>query len=98
MKNHLRDYKNLNEIENTTDFNKEKIKNKAHHPNAIMNEIFKKNKELYDLKLISGELYITIDNETKIFNEIIGACERIKKTPIPYSYNIFIKKFIFVTH
>ena len=96
LKNHLRDHNNLDEIENTTNFKKEKKQDKAHLPNAIMNEIFKKNKELYDQKLISGELYITIDNETKIFTEIIGACERIKKTPIPYSYNIFIKKFIFV--
>lgn len=30
------------------------------------------------------------------FTDICGACERIKKTPIPYNYNIFIKKFIFV--
>lgn len=29
------------------------------------------------------------------FTDICGACERIKKTPIPYTYNIFIKKFIF---
>lgn len=28
--------------------------------------------------------------------DIIGACERIKKTPIPYSYSAFIKKFIFI--
>ena len=26
----------------------------------------------------------------------LGACERIKNTPIPYSYSIFIKKFIFI--
>jgi putative membrane protein len=26
---------------------------------------------------------------------ICGACERIKNTPIPYSYSAFIKKFIF---
>jgi putative membrane protein len=26
----------------------------------------------------------------------LGACERIKKTPIPFSYSLFIKKFIFI--
>jgi putative membrane protein len=30
------------------------------------------------------------------FTDICGACERIKRTPIPYTYNIFIKKFVFV--
>ncbi|HCY89477.1 MAG TPA: hypothetical protein DHV17_04380, partial [Chitinophagaceae bacterium] len=28
--------------------------------------------------------------------DICGACERIKNTPIPYSYSAFIKKFIFI--
>ena len=27
--------------------------------------------------------------------DICGACERIKNTPLPYSYSAFIKKFIF---
>jgi putative membrane protein len=26
----------------------------------------------------------------------LGACERIKNTPIPFSYSLFIKKFIFI--
>jgi len=29
------------------------------------------------------------------FTDICGACERIKNTPIPFSYSVFIKKFIF---
>ncbi|MFN5744618.1 MAG: bestrophin family protein [Methylococcaceae bacterium] len=39
-------------------------------------------------------LYLNAD--LSAFLDICGACERIKKTPIPYSYNIFIKKFIFI--
>ena len=26
----------------------------------------------------------------------LGACERIRNTPIPFSYSLFIKKFIFI--
>jgi ion channel-forming bestrophin family protein len=29
------------------------------------------------------------------FTDICGACERIRNTPIPYSYSLFLKKFIF---
>jgi ion channel-forming bestrophin family protein len=29
------------------------------------------------------------------FTDICGACERIRNTPIPFSYSIFLKKFIF---
>lgn len=28
--------------------------------------------------------------------DVLGACERILKTPIPYSYSMFMKKFIFL--
>jgi putative membrane protein len=96
MKEHLRDNIKLEELENTNIFNKESLKQLNHAPNKIIGDIFKMNKSLFDDKIISGDIFITIDNETKNFTEIIGACERIKKTPIPYSYNIFLKKFIFV--
>ncbi len=39
--------------------------------------------------------YFMMDKELKGFTDIIGACERIHTTPIPYSYSMFIKKFIF---
>ncbi|MDA9666462.1 hypothetical protein N9T48_00190 [bacterium] len=96
MKEHLRDNIKLEELEETTAFNKKSLKEINHIPNKIISEIFKMNKSLYDDKVISGNIFITVDNETKNFTEILGACERIKKTPIPFSYNIFIKKFIFV--
>jgi putative membrane protein len=96
LKEHLRDNRDLNEIQSIDGFQKTNYDQINHFPNTIMKEIFVKNKELLDKEMISGDVFITIDNETKIFTEIIGACERIKKTPIPYSYNIFIKKFIFV--
>ena len=37
-----------------------------------------------------------LDKEIKSFSDILGGCERIKNTPIPYSYSMYIKKFIFV--
>ncbi len=45
---------------------------------------------------ISGEELITLNNELQSFMDIAGACERIKNTPIPYSYSVFVKKFIFI--
>ncbi len=37
---------------------------------------------------------LLINNDVTAFLDICGACERIKNTPIPYSYTAFIKKFI----
>jgi putative membrane protein len=33
--------------------------------------------------------------ELNKFMDVCGACERIKNTPIPFSYSVFLKKFIF---
>ncbi|MBX2980141.1 MAG: bestrophin family protein [Flavobacteriales bacterium] len=45
---------------------------------------------------ITGEQLLVLDKELVQFMEICGSCERIKNTPIPYSYSSFIKKFIVV--
>jgi ion channel-forming bestrophin family protein len=46
-----------------------------------------------DKKLTDGQL-LALNNDINQFLDICGACERIKNTPIPYSYTSFIKKFI----
>ena len=51
--------------------------------------------ELYIAKKITGDQLIILNAEIQSFTEVCGACERIKNTPIPYSYSAFIKKFIF---
>lgn len=45
---------------------------------------------------LSGDQLIILNTEMVQFLDICGACERIKNTPIPYSYSSFIKKFIVV--
>ncbi|MNT63388.1 Bestrophin, RFP-TM, chloride channel [compost metagenome] len=47
-------------------------------------------------KVISDYQLLFLNNELQSFLDICGACERIKNTPIPYSYSAFIKKFIFL--
>ncbi|MDZ7897204.1 MAG: bestrophin family ion channel [Arcicella sp.] len=36
-----------------------------------------------------------LNNELSAFTDICGTCERFKNTPIPFSYSVFIKKFVF---
>jgi putative membrane protein len=57
--------------------------------------IFKKTDELYKSGKISGHQLLYLNTELQSFTDVCGACERIKNTPIPYSYSAFIKKFIF---
>jgi putative membrane protein len=44
---------------------------------------------------MSTEQLLSINPELTSFTDICGACERIRNTPIPYNYGVFIKKFIF---
>ena len=71
------------------------INHHNHRPNQVAKMIIKKVNELYQSGKISGDQFIIINSEIQSFTDICGACERIKNTPIPYSYSAFIKKFIF---
>ncbi|WP_143305338.1 bestrophin family protein [Chitinophaga vietnamensis] len=66
-----------------------------HIPNQLAARIMHKTMELVSAGQLNGDQLIVINNELQSFTEICGACERIKNTPIPFSYSVFIKKFIF---
>ncbi|WP_396141641.1 bestrophin family protein [Flavobacterium sp.] len=71
------------------------IDHHKHKPNQVAMLMFQKINELYVAKKITGDQLIILNAEIQSFSEVCGACERIKNTPIPYSYSAFIKKFIF---
>lgn len=71
------------------------IDHELHKPNHIANAMFGRLNELYNQKIISGTQLLFLNEEFRAFTDICGACERIKNTPIPFSYSVFIKKFIF---
>lgn len=66
-----------------------------HRPNQVAKLMFERINLLYIDKKITGDQLIILNDELKSFTDICGACERIKNTPIPYSYSAFLKKFIF---
>lgn len=67
-----------------------------HIPNQVAISITNKLFNLQREGKITNEQLITLSTDTTQFTDVCGACERIKNTPIPYSYSAFIKKFIFV--
>jgi putative membrane protein len=66
-----------------------------HVPNQVASAIIKEVYRLNKAGQINPEQLISITAEITSFTDICGACERIKNTPIPFSYSVFIKKFIF---
>lgn len=93
LKEHLRKGVEFNQLELSDE---DTIKKWNHVPNAISTNVQKRVNSLHKDGLISGDQLINLDNEMRVFTDVLGACERIKKTPIPFSYNLFIKKFIFL--
>ena len=74
------------------------LKKSNHAPNFILSLLYQRVAQLYQDKAISGDQLLIVDKELKEFTDIYGACERIKNTPIPYSYTMFIKNsFLFMS-
>lgn len=67
-----------------------------HIPNRLSSMMYQRVNDLYRKNVITGDQLFLLDRELKEFSEILGACERIKFTPIPYSYSMYLKKFIFI--
>jgi len=67
-----------------------------HKPNAIASLMYRRVNNHYVKNRITGDQLINLDKELKDLIDLMGACERIKNTPIPYSYSMYIKKFIFI--
>jgi putative membrane protein len=67
-----------------------------HIPNQVAVSLISRLYNLQNQGKISQEHLITLNADTGQLTDICGGCERIKNTPIPYSYSAFIKKFIFI--
>ena len=67
-----------------------------HRPNIMMAMMYDWILAKHKSGKINGQELIIIDNELKGFVDVIGACERIKSTPLPYSFSMYIKKFLFI--
>jgi len=96
MKEHLRDSILVGEMDFIDAEVKGKIINSKHRPNIINVILMERVFALHKKGIFTSEQLIILDKELKGFTDIIGACERIKSTPIPYSYSMFIKKFLFI--
>ena len=67
-----------------------------HPPNALIWRIRNQVQKLYREGVITGDQLIILDTQLSGFLDVCGGCERIKNTPIPYSYSSFTKKFIVI--
>ncbi|GAA4318827.1 bestrophin family protein [Flaviaesturariibacter amylovorans] len=68
---------------------------RKHVPNQVASLLASRLAALHRQGTLSDTQLLLLNGELSSLLDICGACERIKNTPIPYSYSAFIKKFIF---
>jgi putative membrane protein len=95
LKEHLRQGVQLDALE-LTSIEREILAAKKHIPNAIVQLMYARLAEAKLANQLSEMDRLIIDTNLNELLNISGACERIRNTPIPYSYSLFLKKFIFV--
>ncbi len=95
LKNHLRNFHGKQEAEIAVLAAEIDLSKNQHIPLSISNLTYQKVFELNKTGKINTAQTLIINNELQQWMEICGGCERIKNTPIPFSYSVFIKKFIF---
>jgi putative membrane protein len=96
LKEHLRGGFKEEQIEEDPSLPISVLKSQSHIPNRIALQIYQEAVLLRDHNKISAEQFLMLNEELRAFANISGGCERIRKTPIPYSYSTFIKRMIFL--
>ncbi len=96
LKNHLRNIASMDESELEERFHITELKTQKHMPQYISDKIYDRLVKLNQSGKINTENFIAVSTDWQQLMEVCGACERIKNTPIPFSYSTFIKKFLII--
>lgn len=95
LKDHLRSEKIRLELDQAEHPELKNLNTEKHVPNQVASLIIRRIYRLHASGKINDSQMINLKSELQSFTDICGACERIKNTPIPFSYSLFVKKFIF---
>lgn len=96
LKGHLRTGVDFTELEDPSDGEIQNLPQYTHVPSRIAALLLRRMQTLRQDRLINDTDLISFRLYHQNLLDITGACERIKKTPIPFSYSFFIKLFITV--
>ena len=95
LKGHLREGVDFDVLDAHDTYYIDDLKTATHIPHKIATNIFLKMEELYKKRVFSEADKMNIKHQIEQLINIMGACERIKNSPIPFSHTSFIKTFIF---
>lgn len=93
LKGSLRGRINFDQLEATPDI-MERLQTTENVPTCIVSVLMESVEQLRQVEIIIPTHLLTIKPHLLGMMEVNGSCERIKATPIPFSYSFFIKMFI----
>ncbi|MEM6700687.1 MAG: bestrophin family protein [Bacteroidota bacterium] len=93
---HLRNGVQIEKLIHLNDEERAAYERKGHIPNYIAQQIFARIASGHRNGEINEGDYINIKAQHQSLLDILGACERIKKTPIPFSYVVYLRLFIII--
>lgn len=96
LKGHLRSDMQFHNFDPDDDQYFDSIKDCPNIPHKMASSLFRSMEKLYKEDKISDMDKINIKIEIKAMIDILGACERIRNTPIPFSHSSFFKSFIII--
>lgn len=67
-----------------------------HKPNFLLTHIALQLKWYYEAKYIEVQQLIILDSDITVFTNVMGACERIKNTPMPMGYGLHLKRILLI--
>ncbi len=91
---HLRETLTVQDLAMLSDAERACIQPAAHIPLAVMKLLLDKVQQLRTDNDISMEQFLALSQNLNELIDTLGGMERIKKTPIPFSYAMLIKRFI----
>jgi ion channel-forming bestrophin family protein len=94
LKEHLRNETKLEELILLSNEMATQLKTKKHIPNYIALLIHQKIQLVYKSGIITDSDILNMKPHLQALLDVLGACERIKKTPIPFSYSVYVKILI----
>jgi ion channel-forming bestrophin family protein len=66
-----------------------------HIPNFFLTKICEKINYLYKQGVLTDMQFLEVVKHIDDTSEVVSSCERIRTSPIPFSYSIHLKKFLF---
>lgn len=95
LRNHLRDVKTMDDLEETEGIAEmQSLDEFDHKPAGVSSQLRMRTETLYRNGYLSNSQHINMNEYLTSLMDVCGICERIKSTPIPFSYQLFIRLFI----